>query len=120
MSDNGTTTPIPPVPPKPGSEPDATEVLFPGIAGEPQSDAGAAQWNTEPRPSTALPARPRRHARFGTILWGVILLVFAAFMVTNAIVPFVLDAGTWIIGALVAAGVVLVVAGIAAAVRRTD
>lgn len=62
----------------------------------------------------------RRHARFGTILWGVILLIFAAFMVTNALVPFSLDAGTWLIVTLVAGGVVLVIAGIAAALRRTD
>lgn len=96
MSDNDTTRPIPPA--FPASEPDATEVLFP----------------------TAQPTPARRRPRFGTILWGVILLVFAAFMVTNALVPFVLDAGTWLIGALVAAGVVLVIAGIAAAVRSSD
>ena len=116
MSDNDITTPIPPAPARPGSEPDATEALFPGMSGEPAP--ATAQWNTVPEP---LPApSPRRRARFGTILWGVILLVFAAFMVTNALVPFALDAGTWLIGALVAAGVVLVVAGIAAAVRSTD
>lgn len=129
MSDNDTTRPFPPA----ASEPDATEVLFAQQAPEPSSgtppygDPGtgafpqrdSTPWNTvgDSRPTTT-PAR--RRPRFGTILWGVILLVFAAFMVTNALVPFVLDAGTWLIGALVAAGVVLVIAGIAAAVRSGD
>ena len=115
MSDNDSTTPIPPV--ASGSQPrsaaeatDATDVLFP--------NATASYPTTTPLPARTEPERLR--PRFGTIFWGVILLVFAAFMVTNAIVPFVLDPSTWIIAGLVAGGVVLVIAGIAAAVRRTD
>ena len=104
MTDNNETRPLPT-----GTDADATEVLF-----------GGSQ-----RPDSTSPVEPaiahdRLRPRFGTIFWGVILLVFAAFMVTNAIVPFVLDPTTWIIVGLVAGGVVLVVAGIAAALRRAD
>jgi hypothetical protein len=111
MTDNST-TPLPPT--TPASDADATDVLF----GEPsrQEPSPAQPWTTPAAGSEPERLRPR----FGTIFWGVILLVFAAFMVTNAIVPFVLDPSTWIIGALVAGGVVLVAAGIAAAVRRAD
>lgn len=62
----------------------------------------------------------RLPARFGTIFWGVLLLAFAGFMVANAVVPFVQDPIVWLIAGLIAAGAVLVIAGIAAAVRRTE
>lgn len=55
---------------------------------------------------------------FGTILWGVILLAFAAFMVIWTIVPATLDPSLWLLGGVIAVGLVLVVAGIAAASRR--
>lgn len=104
MTDNQDTRPFPPT----TGDADATEILF----------------GTQPTGSdTPFPSNEhseRLRPRFGTIFWGVILLVFAAFMVTNAIVPFVLDPTTWVIAALVAGGVVLVVAGVAAAVRRAD
>ena len=72
--------------------------------------------------TTPTPAvdRKRLPARFGTIFWGVLLLVFAGFMVANAVVPFVQDPVAWLIAGLIAAGAVLVIAGIAAAVRRTE
>lgn len=112
MSDTNHTTPIPPAGSASGQDnrTDATDVLFPNAT------------PTYPQP-TAYPENTesdRLRPRFGTIFWGVILLVFAAFMVTNAIVPFVLDPSTWIIIGLVAGGVVLVIAGIAAALRKTD
>ena len=112
MSDTNNTTPVPPTEPatSSGNRTDATDVLFPNATPTyPHSTAYAE--GAEP---------DRLRPRFGTIFWGVILLVFAAFMVTNAIVPFVLDPSTWIIVGLVAGGVVLVIAGIAAAVRKTD
>jgi hypothetical protein len=111
MSDTDHTTPIPPTTPNPraDSAPDATDVLFPNAT---------ATYGTPASPTGKLEPE-RLRPRFGTIFWGVILLMFAAFMVTNALVPFVLDPSTWIIAGLVAGGVVLVIAGIAAAVRRT-
>jgi hypothetical protein len=112
MTDNSDTTPLRPA--TPVTDTDATDVLF----GDNTSPEPASPW---PAPAASPVAQPERlRPRFGTILWGVILLVFAGFMVTNAIVPFVLDPSTWIIAGLVAGGVVLVVAGIAAAIRRAD
>ncbi|MFU8946614.1 hypothetical protein ACLRGF_07745 [Mycetocola zhadangensis] len=112
MSDTDPTTPIPPAGSnsRPNREADATDVLFPNATASYPPSAYPSDGN-EPE---------RLRPRFGTIFWGVLLLVFAAFMVTNAIVPFVLDPSTWIIAGLVAGGVVLVIAGIAAAVRRAD
>lgn len=110
MTDNHDTTPIRPA--TPARDADATDVLF-----------GDSQEQAPPWSGPTAGARPepeRLRPRFGTIFWGVILLVFAGFMVTTALVPFVLDPSVWIIGGLVAGGIVLVVAGIAAAVRRTD
>ncbi|SFN67313.1 hypothetical protein [Mycetocola miduiensis] len=112
MTDANDTTPIRPA--TPVADQDATDVLFGDSAR--QGPLPAQAWT-----APAASAKPERlRARFGTIFWGVILLVFAAFMVTNAIVPFIVDPGTWIIVALVAGGVLLVAAGIAAAFRRTD
>ncbi|GGE93458.1 hypothetical protein [Mycetocola zhadangensis] len=133
MSDNNNTTPLPASASKPedGNATDATDVLFPDATPippiTPTAPIGASTPGTPTVPNTptvqypASASEPERlRARFGTIFWGVILLVFAAFMVTSALVPIVLDPSTWIIAGLVAGGVVLVIAGIAAAVRRTD
>ncbi|MCP2031337.1 hypothetical protein L1277_001428 [Okibacterium sp. HSC-33S16] len=95
---------------RPNNDADATDVLFPH----------ASSSSSNPVIPARAPGEERLRPRFGTIFWGVILLVFAAFMVTNAIVPFVLDPSTWIIAGLVAGGVVLVGAGIAAAMRKSD
>jgi len=109
MTDTNDTTPL-----RPATDADATDVLF----GDTSRPEPAPSW-TGPTVGS-LPERERLRPRFGTLLWGVILLVFAGFMVTNAIVPFVVDPSAWIIAGLVAGGVVLVAAGIAAAIRRAD
>ncbi len=64
--------------------------------------------------------RPPRKSRplFGTIFWGVVLLTFAAYMVARTVFPFAFDAATWLIGSVIVIGLLLVVAGIAAASRR--
>ncbi|WIB33841.1 hypothetical protein [Curtobacterium sp. MCSS17_005] len=65
-------------------------------------------------------ARPRRGgARFGTILWGVLLLVFAGAMAVSALPMFSVDTTTLLLAACIAAGVLLIVAGIVAALSRT-
>ena len=61
----------------------------------------------------------RRGARFGTILWGVLLLVFAGAMAVSALPMFSVDTTTLLLAACIAAGVLLVVAGIVAALSRT-
>ncbi|MGN7223129.1 hypothetical protein ACTHQN_09730 [Curtobacterium flaccumfaciens] len=61
----------------------------------------------------------RGGARFGTILWGVLLLVFAGAMAVSALPMFSVDTTTLLLAACIAAGVLLVVAGIVAALSRT-
>lgn len=128
MSDSNPTRPTEPSDPSGQTKP--TEPIQPA---EPiqstatASDAGdTTSWfASEPSSSggytaaTAVESK-RLPARFGTIFWGVLLLAFAGFMVANAVVPFVQDPIVWLIAGLIAAGAVLVIAGIAAAVRRTE
>ncbi|WIB78487.1 hypothetical protein DEJ28_05120 [Curtobacterium sp. MCPF17_002] len=72
-----------------------------------------------PAPAPPAPApRPRRSARFGTIFWGVVLLVFALAMAVTALPWFSVDPVTLLLAACIAAGVLLVVAGVAAVVAR--
>ncbi|MGK9147369.1 hypothetical protein KXS11_07075 [Plantibacter flavus] len=87
-----------------------TEQL-PGAPTPTAPQAGSKTGAPTPIPTT-------RPARFGTILWGVVLLVFAAAMFTSTITEMRIDPLTWITGGLIATGAVLVLAGIAAAVRR--
>lgn len=115
----GTTRPTEPISPDSPTRP--TEPVSPT-----EDATDPASWfrtdYTAPAATPSPPAADRKRlpARFGTIFWGVLLLVFAGFMVANAVVPFVQDPVTWLIAGLIAAGAVLVIAGIAAAVRRTE
>lgn len=74
----------------------------------------------ETRPSGATAAAPARSSRplFGTIFWGIVLLTFAAFMVITTLFPVNLDPTLWLVGSVIVIGLLLVVAGIAAASRR--
>ena len=71
-----------------------------------------------PQARTPAAPRPRRSARFGTIFWGVLLLVFALTMAVTALPWFSVDPVTLLLAACIAAGVLLVVAGVAAVVAR--
>ena len=66
----------------------------------------------------ATPPRRRRRPLFPTILWGILMLALAAFIAARELVPGDLDLVTWMLTAVVAIGILLVVAGIAAASRR--
>lgn len=94
-----------------------------------ETDQSAATESAATRPTTAQPAdEPRtdvgpkdrggRPPHFGTILWGVLLLVFAGAMLVTNLTEVRIDPLGWITGAIIATGAVLVIAGIAAAVRR--
>jgi CHASE2 domain-containing sensor protein len=72
---------------------------------------------TPPSQATDAP-RPRRSARFGTIFWGVVLLVFALAVAVPALPWFSVDPVTLLLVACITAGVLLVVAGVAAVVAR--
>jgi peptidoglycan/LPS O-acetylase OafA/YrhL len=74
---------------------------------------------TTPAPEFGMGTVTRRpQPLFGTIFWGVLLLAFAAFMVVWTIVPEMPDPTLWLLGGVIAVGLLLVVAGIAAASRR--
>ncbi|MCS6547533.1 hypothetical protein NYS50_06570 [Curtobacterium flaccumfaciens pv. flaccumfaciens] len=80
--------------------------------------------STAPMAPPAAPDGPvrcpaRRGARFGTILWGVLMLVFAGAMAVSALPMFSVDTTTLLLAACIAAGVLLVVAGIVATLSRT-
>jgi len=70
-----------------------------------------------PAPAAAAPA-PRRRPLFSTMLWGALMLALAAFVAARELVPGELDLVTWLLTAVVGIGLLLVVAGIAAASRR--
>jgi hypothetical protein len=61
----------------------------------------------------------RRPARFGTVLWGVLLLVFAATMTVSRLPGVHIDPTTLALTACIAAGVLLVAAGVATTVVRS-
>ncbi len=68
--------------------------------------------------ATVLPDTRRNRPLFGTIFWGVVLLTFAGLMVVQALFPVTLDPTLWLVGSVLVIGLLLVVAGIAAAARR--
>jgi hypothetical protein len=70
---------------------------------------------TAPAP---VPVRARRGARFGTIFWGVVLLVFAVAMAVNALPVLSVDPTTLLLAACLTAGALLVVAGLVAVFTR--
>ncbi|QPZ37798.1 hypothetical protein [Paramicrobacterium chengjingii] len=69
-------------------------------------------------PDAAATASTRRAPIFGTIFWGIILLVFAVVMAVLAIPTITVDVVALTITALVVLGALLVVAGVAASVRN--
>lgn len=75
---------------------------------------------TMPTPTTGsvpVPER-RRQPRFGTVLWGVLLLVFAATMAVSALPGVRIDPTTLVLAACIAAGVLLVAAGVVTTIAR--
>jgi hypothetical protein len=82
------------------------------------AEPAPAQTANGPRTDVGPTGQGGRAPRFGTILWGVLLLVFAGAMLVTNLTEVRIDPLGWITGAIIATGAVLVVAGIAAAVRR--
>ncbi|WP_130177925.1 hypothetical protein [Cryobacterium sp. SO1] len=72
----------------------------------------------ESTPPAAADPLPRRRPLFATIFWGALMLALAAFMAARELVPGSFDLVTWLLTAIVGIGLLLVVAGIAAAARR--
>ena len=95
----------------------------------PTQPLGPAESTAQPAPAAG-PAAPgaghrpaasaRHRPRFGTMLWGALFLGLAVFIAAWTLFPGRLDPTLWLLAAVIGVGLVLVVAGIAAATRRTD
>jgi len=105
-----TRVPVEPVPAGPAP------VASANVAPDPLPTA-TPQAASPPHLAAAPAGRPRRPL-FGTILWGVILLTFAAYMLVSTLLPRPVEPTLWLLGGVIAVGVLLVVAGIAASLRR--
>ncbi|WEO78871.1 hypothetical protein BJQ94_07510 [Cryobacterium sp. SO2] len=105
----------------PAADPDNERTTPLPTAHAPESAPGPGPG---PAPAPAGPAvsgdvdRPRRRPLFPTILWGAMMLALAAFIAARELVPGGFDLVTWLLTAVVGIGLLLVVAGIAAASRR--
>ena len=71
----------------------------------------------EPAPPAAS-VRPRSRPLFGTIVWGVILLALAGYVLLGVLVPAGADPTLWLLGGVILIGLLLIVVGIIAALRR--
>jgi hypothetical protein len=98
-----TPPPVPPTPPTARSAPTPPAYLAPG-------ESAAEAWPTAPV--------RRRHPLFGTIFWGTVMLAFSGFIIYRTLVPGETDPALWLLGGVILMGLVLIVAGIAAAARR--
>lgn len=129
MTDSENSTPT--VDPTVDPTPTATE--NPTVDSASVPDAATLPFQTVPNASATLPSptmpeavappagsstTPRRNPLFGTILWGTLALAFAGFMVFRTLVPGSMDPSLWLLGGVIATGLVLVVAGVAAAMRH--
>jgi hypothetical protein len=100
--------------PNPDTIPNRDTIPNPGTSPNPDT-ASAATAAT----SAAVPVSPaKRRPLFPTILWGAMMLAVAAYFAARELVPGGLDLTTWLLTAVVGIGLLLVVAGIAAASRR--
>lgn len=62
--------------------------------------------------------RPRRSPLLGTIIWGVILLALAGYILLGVLIPAPADPTLWLLGGVIVIGLLLIVIGIIAALRR--
>jgi hypothetical protein len=73
---------------------------------------------SDPAATPATAVERKRRPLFPTILWGAMMLALASFIAAGELVPGGFDVVTWLLTAVVGIGLLLVVAGIAAAARR--
>ncbi|KFF58910.1 hypothetical protein JF66_15095 [Cryobacterium sp. MLB-32] len=94
-----------------------------GAAPASTTPAGTTPADTAPAdtaPADTGPTRtaPRRRPRFAPIVWGAVLLACAVYVLVAQLLPAPPDPTFWLLGGIIAVGLTLVVAGIAAAARR--
>ncbi|TFC69972.1 MULTISPECIES: hypothetical protein [unclassified Cryobacterium] len=117
-------SPIPDYAMEPSVEPPATAQAFlasdPPFPVAPVPTARAAA----PTAAAAEPAYPEASMRllrrplFSTIVWGVILLALAGYVLLGVLVPAPADPTLWLLGGVIVIGLLLIVVGIIAALRR--
>lgn len=112
-SDPGTEPTVPLTPLAPPAPAESTEPATPAAPG-PAAPGPAASGNV----ASAAPQPRKRRPLFPTILWGAMMLAAAAFFAARELIPGGFDLVTWLLTAVVGIGLLLVVAGIAAASRR--
>ncbi|TFC92154.1 hypothetical protein [Cryobacterium sp. TMT3-29-2] len=119
LDDAGLTVPLTVNPPHP-RPPDP-----PDLPPEPPYLAPAPPYPVAPvaavRAGPAYPeasVRPRRRPLFGTIVWGVILLTLAGYVLLGVLVPTPADPTLWLLGGVIVVGLLLIVIGIIATLRR--
>lgn len=88
-----------------------------GATPNPQRTEEHSEQPADPREDARGEARERRGPVFGTIFWGALLLVIALLVGIHSVPAVTVDPTVLLIGAVVALGCLLVVAGVAAAVR---
>lgn len=102
--------------------PPGTEPVYPATGVSDYPVAGAPGYPAASVPvAPAQPAasvRPPRRPLFGTIVWGVLLLAFAAYMLIGVLVPAPADPTFRLLGGVIAIGLLLIIVGIVAAIRR--
>ena len=105
----------------PGTEPTVplTPLAPPAPAESTEPATTAAPGPAASGPAASAAPQPRkRRPLFPTILWGAMMLAAAAFFAARELIPGGFDLVTWLLTAVVGIGLLLVVAGIAAASRR--
>ncbi|MHA7261989.1 hypothetical protein ACX80W_02175 [Arthrobacter sp. TMN-37] len=68
--------------------------------------------------STSEKSAASRRVRTGTVVWGAVILVVAALILTSLLTGIRFDLGIVLLGLLIGAGIALVVGGISSMMRR--
>lgn len=107
------THPLPPEPPDLTPEPPYAVAPTTSVP----AGGGAVAGAVEPEYPEAS-VRPRRSPLLGTIIWGVILLALAGYILLGVLIPAPADPTLWLLGGVIVIGLLLIVIGIIAALRR--
>ncbi|TFC58817.1 hypothetical protein E3O62_10015 [Cryobacterium sp. TMT2-15-1] len=117
-------SPIPDYAMEPSVEPPATAPAFLAsdppfpVAPVPMARAAAPTAEAAEPAYPEVSVRPLRRPLFGTIVWGVILLALAGYVLLGVLVPAPADPTLWLLGGVIVIGLLLIVVGIIAALRR--
>ena len=118
LADAGLTAPFTPEPTHPlPPEPQYLSPEPPYPAAEPPHPAAPVPVPVPAYPEASVP--PRRRPLFGTIIWGVLLLALAGYVLFRVLVPAPADPTLWLLGGVIVIGLLLIIVGVIAALRRS-